>query len=583
MADVSATVCVGALVFVVLCTRPAGSGLLSGPGFGELRWAAAAAMVWLGAAVLLIPFSAADAAGMPLVSALANLPGLMGALEQPKAWGCSALLVLIVAVGARMSLRWQAAALWCGIAVFAVLPPLMTAHGSSDAGHDLSLAALVVHVPAAMIWFGLLLALLRRAGGDPAALVRRYDRIASWCWVVLALSGLVLTAVLVPPAQLLTSPYGLTLVIKAVLAMLAGVAGRFGARRAARWVAERPGRRGPLVGLLAAEVVLLSAVIGISVGLSHLSVPDFLGRVLDTAQTVLGYDLPGPPTVLRLLGDWRPDLFFGPLAVVLAGWYVAGVRGHRGAWPRVRTATWLAGCLVLVLATSSGIGRYAAGMFSLHQASHMLAPALLVQGAPLTLRSAVPGTDLPGSAELIHRIAGSRLVRALTHPVAVLVLFAGAPFLLYFTGLFDALVRFHWGHLLINAVFLGIGYLFFWVVAGTDPGPRPLPGIARLGLLLAAMPADVVFGAFLISTGRVVGNGPASSNMYQALALPWVPGLAADQRAGGLIALVIGEAALAVVLAALLARWSRDGGTGFAGYDRLARSLGDLRGESRPE
>lgn len=119
------------------------------------------------------------------------------------------------------------------------------------------------------------------------------------------------------------------------------------------------------------------------------------------------------------------------------------------------------------------------------------------------------------------------------------------------------------------------------MVAGEDPGPRALPGIARLGLLLAAMPADVVFGAFLISTGRVVGNGPLSANMYQALALPWVPDLAADQRAGGLIALVLGEVALAVVLAALLVRWNRDGGTGFAGYDRLARSLGERRETAR--
>ncbi|WP_162834303.1 cytochrome c oxidase assembly protein [Amycolatopsis circi] len=588
-ADASATVCVGSLVFVVLCTRPADSGVVSAPGFGELRWAAAAAWTWLGAALLLIPFSAADAAGAPLTTTLAHLPGMVGALEQPKAWACTAVLALVVALGVRGSLRWQPAALWCGTALFAVLPPVMTAHGSSDLGHDLSLAALVVHVPAATIWFGLLLAVLRRAGGDPAALVRRYDRIASWCWVALALSGLVLAGVLVPPDRLLTSGYGLTLLAKAMLAVLAGAAGRFGARRAARRFAARQGARGPLAAFFASEALLLSAVLGFSVGLSHFPLPDFLGRVLDTAQTVLGYDLSGPPTLARLLGDWRPDLFFVPFALVLAAWYLAGVRRFAGAWPRWRTAAWLAGCLVLVLATSSGIGRYAAGMFSLHQASHMLlsmlAPALLVQGAPLTLvaAGARPPGGLPDSAELLHRFAGSGLVRALTHPVAILVLFCGAPFLLYFTDLFDVLVRFHWGHLLINAVFLGIGYLFFWAVAGEDPGPRPLPGIARLGLLLAAMPADVVFGAFLISTGRVVGNGPESSNMYQALALPWVPDLAADQRAGGLIALVIGEVALAVVLASLLVRWNRDGGTGFAGYDRLARDLGERRASVRSE
>jgi putative copper resistance protein D len=92
-------------------------------------------------------------------------------------------------------------------------------------------------------------------------------------------------------------------------------------------------------------------------------------------------------------------------------------------------------------------------------------------------------------------------------------------------------------------------------------------------VLLAAMPADVVFGAFLIGTHRIVGNGPASSNLYQALALPWVPDLAADQRTAGLIALVVGEVTLAVVLGGLISRWNRDDATGFAGYEGLAREL----------
>ncbi|HWD06092.1 MAG TPA: cytochrome c oxidase assembly protein [Amycolatopsis sp.] len=583
VADGASVVCTGSLFFVVLCTRPAESGLLSASGYAELRWAAGSAWVWLGAAVLLVPFSAADTGGLPLSAAVANLPGLMGALEQPKAWAGTAVLVAVLALGARSTLRWAPAAGWCALALVAVLPPLMTAHGSSDTGHDLSLAAFVTHVPAAMVWFGLLLALLRRAATGSAGLIRRYDRVASWCWLALAASGVVLGAVLVPPGQVFTSFYGLVLLVKVVLAVTAGVAGRVGARRVARRIADRPGRRS-LAVYFGTELVLLGAVLGCSVGLSHLPLPDFLGRVLDTTETLLGYDLPGPPTLVRLAFDWRVDVVFAPLAVVLLGSYLLAVRRLGGGWPWLRTAAWVAGCVVMVLATSSGIGRYAGAMFSVHQASHMLltmlVPALLALGGPLGLASAAYGTGgglLPGSSELLHRIAGTRLVAALTHPIVVLGLFAGTPFLLYFTDLFDAIVRFHWGHLLINAWFLSVGYLFFWVVVGPDPAPRPMPGIARLGLLLAAMPADVVFGAFLMTTGRIVGNGPASSNMYQALALPWVPDLAADQRVAGLIALVVGELTLAVALVGLLTRWNRDDATGFAGYERLARDVREHR------
>lgn len=582
ISDLSATVCIGALMFVMLFTRPAPERMLTGEAYGEVRCAAWAAAAWSVSALLLVPFSAAEGTGLPLTTAMAGLPGLLGALEPPKAWLCTAVLALVLTAGARVTLRWQPAALWCGVALFAALPPLVTAHGSSETGHDLALAAIVVHVPAAMIWFGLLLAVVRRSrraeGKTLAQWVRRYDRIAFCCWIVLALSGAALGAVFVPPGQLWTV-YGIELTAKVVLAVATGITGRFAARRFGRRLIARSGDRGGLFAFVAVEVSLLSMVVGFSVGLSHLALPGFLGRVLTTPQLLLGYDLPGPPTVLRLLTGWRPDLLFGPLAVVALVGYLYAVRRLRQAWPWPRTVAWVAGCLVLIVATCSGVGRYAAAMFSVHQASHMLvsmlAPALLVQGAPLTLLAGVaaPRGELPGFSEVLYRLSGTSAVRALTHPVGALVLFAGSPFLLYFTDLFDAAVRFHWAHLLINAWFLAVGYLFFWPVIGTDPAPRPLPAIARLGLLLAAMPADILFGAMLIGTGRIVGNGPASSNMYQALALPWVPSLAADQRVGGLVALALGELALFVALAALLARWHKGDETGFAGYERLARDL----------
>ena len=72
--------------------------------------------------------------------------------------------------------------------------------------------------------------------------------------------------------------------------------------------------------------------------------------------------------------------------------YVIGrvrLRRRGDAWPVGRTVAWLLGCLVLLFATSSGVGRYMPAMFSMHMAAHMLlsmlAPILLVLGAPVTL------------------------------------------------------------------------------------------------------------------------------------------------------------------------------------------------------
>jgi putative copper resistance protein D len=321
------------------------------------------------------------------------------------------------------------------------------------------------------------------------------------------------------------------------------------------------------VRIASAELVSLIGLLALSVELTHLTVPDVLGRATTTTQTMLGYDLPGPPTVARLLMAWRIDVLFGPLAVLLAAGYLLGVRRVRARglpWSWARTAAWLAGCGVLLLATCSGLGRYAAAMFSAHVAAHMLismlVPALLVLGGPVGLVRAALGEtgpdEPPGPRDWLEALVRSRTLRVLTHPIVALLVFAGSPFLLYFTGLFDGAVRFHWADLAIDAWFLAAGYLFLWPVIGVDAAPRPMPNLARLGMLLAAMPADIVFGAALIGTHRVIGNGPASSNMYQALALPWVPDLLSDQRLAGLLALGIGELTLFVVLAALVSRWN---------------------------
>ena len=128
----------------------------------------------------------------------------------------------------------------------------------------------------------------------------------------------------------------------------------------------------------------------------------------------IGYDLAGPPTVARVLFDWRFDLIFGTAAIVFAGVYLAGVwrlRKRGDAWPTGRIVAWLCGCAVLLFATSSGIGRYMPAMFSMHMAAHMLlsmmVPVLLVLGAPVTLAlRALPAAGARRSTRTARVAAG---------------------------------------------------------------------------------------------------------------------------------------------------------------------------------
>jgi putative copper resistance protein D len=580
VADLAATLCVGSLVFAACFTGPRGDGQLSAGGYAAVRAGTWWGLVWLVAALVLVPFDVSDTVGEPISQVISpsHLFVLLGALEEPRAWLATAVVVLLVVAGARVALRWATTVGVAGLAVFALLPPLVTGHSSSDSGHDLATTALLIHVPAAAVWLGVLVAFLvhaARTGGSAAVLNRRYARLATGCWLVLVTTGVVDALVLVPIGQWGHGTYGVLVLVEVAAAAVLGLLGLWWRRVALAGLAVGA-TAGRLARLAGAELVLLAGGFAVAVGQTHLPPPAFLGRPVTAQETLLGYDLAGPPTVARLLLDWRVDVLFGPLAVLLAVGYLVGVRRH-GSWPVGRTVSWLAGCLLVLAATSSGVGRYATAMFSMHMTSHMLlsmaAPVLLVLGAPLTLlRDTLPAaTGLPGVREWLLWLFRTPVVRAATHPVVVLVLFAGSPFVLYFTGLFDAAVRFHWAHTAINVWFFVAGLLFAWVVIGVDPTPRRLPNLARLGMLLAAMPSDTVFAAILLTTRRVVGNGDAGDNLYRSLALPWVHSLLSDQRVGGLVALAITEVSLLAAVVVLLSRWSGVDADGDAEQAMLAR------------
>ena len=167
------------------------------------------------------------------------------------------------------------------------------------------------------------------------------------------------------------------------------------------------------------------------------------------------------------------------------------------------------------------------------------------------VRPGAPGR--PGPAEWLTQALGSPLLRALTHPLVTLALFVGSFYLLYFTGLFEAALRFHWAHQLMNVHFLAVGYLFFWPLIGVDRAPVRLPPPGRLAVLLAAMPFHAFFGVALMSTDTLLGG-----DFYRFLALPWLPDLLADQRVGGGIAWATGELPVLLVVIVLLVQWSRE-------------------------
>ena len=231
----------------------------------------------------------------------------------------------------------------------------------------------------------------------------------------------------------------------------------------------------------------MSATVGLAVALGRSAPPDS-GAVPSRIETILGYDLAGPPTLGRLAFDWRFNLLLGSAALALAVVYLLGVRRlvRRGdSWPVGRTVAWVAGCAGLLVATSSGLGRYGPAMFSVHMAQHMvlgmLVPILLVLGAPATLAlRALPAAGRyrpPGPREWLLAALHSPPARWLTHPLVTLPLFVGSYYTLYFSGLFPAALPEHWAHLLMNAALpAGRGAV---LLAAHRHRPGPAPAAAR--------------------------------------------------------------------------------------------------------
>ncbi|UOT08544.1 cytochrome c oxidase assembly protein (plasmid) [Rhodococcus opacus] len=371
-------------------------------------------------------------------------------------------------------------------------------------------------------------------------------------------------AVRVPVGELLSSTYGMLVLAKVAALVVVGVLGWRQRVVAVTALAADPQDRSMFTRLAVVETAILMITIGIAVALGRTPPPPPRDRREPSAvEEILGYPLTGPPTGLRLVLDWRFDLLFGTLALILAAGYLLGVRRvHTSGvrrWPPARTVSWVSGCVLVLLATSSGVGRFAPAVFSVHTGAvavlAILAPLALAAGAPLTLaRAAVADTDtgtgtgtdaaVPGPRDWLRELQNSAPIRAVTHPVVVWVLFVGGFFVFYLGGLYNAVGGSHVAHVLANAYFLIAGYLLFWVGLGVDPTWRPpLSRRAGITLLTTALGGYLAFALILRTTSTVIAG-----QYYTSLRRGWFEDLAADQRLGAAIALAAGLIALVIAV-----------------------------------
>ncbi|WP_037783902.1 cytochrome c oxidase assembly protein [Streptomyces niveus] len=569
VANAAAVAVIGALLLVTVLLP--GGRRLDVTKLRYLTWAAVAAAAWAAASAALLVFTLSDLFARPVGQVLA--PDVLADFVLTDAQGRS--YALMTGAGAILAtvcpgigtVRWARAALL--LAVAGLLPPAFTGHSAGAGNHDAAVTSLALHLVGVAVWVAglalLLVAAVRRDAGLDTA-VRRFSALAFWAFVAVAASGVVNAVVRLPSAaDVFSSRYGVLVLLKTVALLILGALGRWHRQRVLPTVGDDGSRR-PFVKLAAGELLLMAAAMGLATALSRTPPPGAQTSSLSAAEELLGFPMPPP------LGDfpWTPlftqwhfdPLFaFGTAAAALA--YLNGVRKLRARgdrWPLGRTIAWLAGLAVTVLATMSGLAVYGKVMFSVHMGQHMIlamtVPILLVLGAPATLAlRTLPTAEKGGTAgprELLLALLRSRYVKVVSHPVVASVLFIASAFAVYYTSLFESLMRSHLGHTVMLVHFLAVGLLFFWVIIGVDPGPRRLPYLGRLFVLILTMPFHSWFSISVMSSTDIIGEG-----WWADVGRTWGASLADDQYNGGAIAWATGDIPVLITTIILAAQWVR--------------------------
>jgi putative copper resistance protein D len=221
-------------------------------------------------------------------------------------------------------------------------------------------------------------------------------------------------------------------------------------------------------------------------------------------------------------------------------------------WPWWRTALFLGGLGVVVLATEAGIGAYDDVLFWDHMVQHLLllmvAPPLLVAGQPVTLLLHASRNPLHTWAK---RAIRSRVASFLTWPPFGLAAYCATIVGTHLTGLTHEILINQTVHNAEHVLYLVVGYLFFLPLLGREPIRWRVSYPMRLLILVLAMPVDTFTGLVLGYAGRgyVAAAGPRP---------PGSPGPVEDVHWAGAVMWIGGDALMLAFMMIVVWMWSRD-------------------------
>jgi putative copper resistance protein D len=441
----------------------------------------------------------------------------------------------------------------------------------------------VAHVVAAVLWIGGVVALAVHAVSRDipfARAVQRFSPFALAAIALVALSGLGNAYSRLDYAQqLVTTSYGQLVIVKTSLIVALAIIGWVIRRSVASRLGDKSGVRA-FARVAGIELIIMALAVGLGVALSQSPIPRVLTDLPSLGESLLGYRYPPAPTLANVVTSIHIDPLFFTLCVVAAALYLAGaikLARRKDRWPVMRTVSWVLGVVVVMWCTNSGLAEYASVSVTFHMVQHMtlamLAPILLVMGAPATLalRALSPSHgNERGPREWLVWLLHSKITGFLTNPFLVLFLYITTLYGLYLTPAFGWLMGSHVGHIGMTVHFIASGYLFYWVLIGIDPRPKPLPYWARLLMLLVGMAVHAFLAVVLMMSSQ-----PLAPEWYGIVRPTWVTDPLADSLTGGQVAWALAEVPGLIVLIAIAMQWARSDDREATRRDRAADRDGD--------
>jgi cytochrome c oxidase assembly factor CtaG len=375
--------------------------------------------------------------------------------------------------------------------------------------------------------------------------------------------------------QLFTTGYGQLLLFKVVL--LAGLAA-LGWLMRRRLAGAASSIRSIYLRIAGIELALMAAAIGLGVALATSPYPRIETPLASYGESLLGFAYPTAPTISGVIFGFQLEPFFLVASLIAAALYIAGyirLRSRGDHWPIGRLIAWLLGISLVIWCTNAGISIYAQVSVGLHMLQHMtltmLAPVMLVLGAPATLAlRALKPSPHRGPREWLVWFLHSPITRLLTNPFYVFFVYVIGLYGLYFTPAFGWLMGSHVGHVVMQVHFIVSGYLFYWVLIGIDPRPKPMPYWGRMLMLLLALGVHGFFAVALM-----MGTEPLATEWYGIVRPDWVTDPLQDTLYGGQVAWGISEIPTVIVLIVIAVQWSRSDDREAKRLDRQADRDGD--------